>query len=94
MIMLRYVRLPNGDLVMSIILYWAGAHASPNPAVAGVAQSVVAFKATDGAGLIWDYCGTILDAASWPSSEEVGGGWWPSGRAANRSSTAPPGARG
>lgn len=65
-----YVRLPNGDMVMSIIVYWGGKHASPDPAMAPIAQSVVAFKATDGVGLTWEYVGTILDAASWPTSEE------------------------
>ena len=64
------VRLPDGSLVMSIIVYWGGAHANPDPKLAPKATSVVAFRSTDGVGLVWEYAGTILDAASAPSSEE------------------------
>ena len=34
------------------------------------ATSVVAYRATDGLGLSWEYAGSILDAASAPQSEE------------------------
>ena len=60
----------DGVLVMSIIIYWGGAHASPDAAVAHSATSVVAYRATDGVGLTWEYAGIILDAASAPESEE------------------------
>ena len=55
---------------MSIIIYWGAPHASPDPAVARSATSVVAYRAIDGVGLAWEYAGTILDAASAPKSEE------------------------
>lgn len=64
------VRPADGTLVMSIIIYWGSPHASPDPAVARSATSVVAYRATDGVGLVWEYAGTILDAASAPESEE------------------------
>ena len=60
----------DGTLVMSIIIFWGPPHASPDPAVAHSATSVVAYRATDGLGLSWEYAGTILDAASAPQSEE------------------------
>jgi hypothetical protein len=63
-----HVKLANGTLVMSIVVYWGGAHASPNKSVKEVATSVVAFRSND--GYSWDYAGTILDAAGVPTSEE------------------------
>ena len=62
------VRLPDGTLVMSIIIYWGGAHKSPDKRVADTATSVVAYRSAD--GLEWTYSGTILDAASATTSEE------------------------
>ena len=64
------LRLADGTLVMSIIIYWGAPHASPDPAVARSATSVVAYRAIDGVGLAWEYAGTILDAAFAPNSEE------------------------
>lgn len=63
-----YVRLPDGSLVMSIIIWWGGEHANPDPKLASKATSVVAFRSTG--GLIWDYAGTIVDASQTPASEE------------------------
>jgi len=62
------VRLADGTLVMSIIVYWGGAHANPNPKLAAEATSVVAFRSAD--GFEWEYAGTILDAATAHASEE------------------------
>jgi hypothetical protein len=64
-----HVALPDGSLVMSVIVYWGGAHASPNATVRETATSVTAFRSRDG-GYGWDYAGTILDAAGYPQSEE------------------------
>lgn len=63
-----HVKLPDGSLVMSIVVYWGGAHASTNKTVRDVATSVVAFRSHD--GYSWQYAGTILDAAGLPTSEE------------------------
>jgi hypothetical protein len=62
------VRLADGTLLMSIIVYWGGQHANPHPVLAPVATSVIAFRSAD--GLSWHYAGTILDAAAAPDSEE------------------------
>eukprot|EP00928_Gymnodinium_smaydae_P055478 TRINITY_DN39001_c0_g1_i1.p1 TRINITY_DN39001_c0_g1~~TRINITY_DN39001_c0_g1_i1.p1 ORF type:complete len:413 (+),score=45.40 TRINITY_DN39001_c0_g1_i1:40-1239(+) len=62
-----YVRLPDGILVMSVIIWWGGEHANPNPKLRD-ATSVVAFRSDD--GLTWEYSGTIADAAQTPASEE------------------------
>ena len=35
-----HVRLPDGSLLMSAVVYWAGAHASPNETVRATAMSV------------------------------------------------------
>lgn len=64
-----YVRLVDGTLVMSIIVYWGGAHANPTPALAPVATSIVAFRSMDG-GYLWEYASTVVDAAGEPDSEE------------------------
>jgi hypothetical protein len=53
---------------MSIIIWWGGEHANPNPKLAKAATSVVAFRSSD--GLTWDYAGTIVDAAQASESEE------------------------
>ena len=64
-----HVTLPSdGSLVMSVIVYWAGAHASLNATVRETATSVTAFRSRD--GYSWVYAGTILDAAGLPESEE------------------------
>ena len=63
-----HVGLPDGSLVMSVVVYWGGAHASSNRTVRETATSVVAFRSRD--GYSWGYAGTILDAASLPQSEE------------------------
>ena len=55
-------------MVMSIIVYWDGAHASPNATVRETATSVTAFRSRD--GYSWEFAGTILDAAGLPESEE------------------------
>jgi hypothetical protein len=64
-----YVRLPDGTLVMSIIVWWGGSHANPHQKLAEAATSVVAFRSTDD-GFTWDFSGSILDAAQAPNSEE------------------------
>ena len=63
-----HVKLADGSFVMSIVVYWSGSHASPNTNVSQTATSVVAFRSLD--GFIWNYVGTILDAAGVPESEK------------------------
>jgi len=63
-----HVTLADGSLLMSIVVYWGGSHASPNKNVSQTASSVVAFRSLD--GFVWNYTGTILDAAQVPESEE------------------------
>jgi hypothetical protein len=64
-----YVKLPDGTLVMSIIVWWGGAHANPNAKLAAEATSVVAFRSSDD-GYTWQFSGSILDASAAPESEE------------------------
>ena len=64
-----YVTLADGTLVMSIIVWWGGAHANPNRALASKSTSVVAFRSADG-GYTWTFAGSILDASQAPESEE------------------------
>ena len=56
--------------VMSIIVYWGGAHANPNPKLKEVATSVVAFRSSDD-GFTWEYSGSILDAAQVPDRAQA-----------------------
>ena len=63
------VRLSDGTLIMSIIIYWDGKHANPDPILKPYATSIVAYRSTDD-GYTWEYSGTIADAASFPQSEE------------------------
>lgn len=64
-----YVRLPEGTLVMSVIVWWGGAHKNPSPKLALAATSVVAFQSTDD-GYTWNFLSSILDAAAVPKSQE------------------------
>lgn len=64
------VRLNDGTLVISAIVYWGPPRGNPNPKLASEATSVVAFRATDGIGLLWEYAGIIIDAHAASSSEE------------------------
>eukprot|EP00937_MAST-01D_sp_MAST-1D-sp2_P001797 g1797.t1 len=63
-----HVALRGGVRVMTVVVFWGGAHASTNKSVAKMATSVVAFRSSD--GYSWAYAGTVLDAAGVPSSEE------------------------
>ena len=49
-------------MVMSIIVWWGGTHANPNPKLRDAATSIIAFSSTDG-GFVWNYAGIILDAS-------------------------------
>ena len=64
-----YVRLADGTLVMTIVVYWDGKHANPHPQLRIDATSVVAFRSTDD-GYTWEYAGTVADAAAFPQSRE------------------------
>jgi hypothetical protein len=55
------LRLPDGALLLSAIVYWGGA--------ARAATSVVALRSSDG-GVGWAYAGTIADAAAYANSQE------------------------
>ena len=55
------MKLPDGTLVMSVIVWWGGKHANPNPKLRSAATSVVAFRSSD--GFTWDFASSILDAA-------------------------------
>ena len=63
------VRLADGTLVMTAIVYWGGERANPNPKLSPFSTSVVAFRSADD-GFTWDFVGTVLDAAHAPASEE------------------------
>lgn len=51
-----YVRLADGTLVMSIIVYLDGAHANPAPRLKESSTSIVAYRSTDD-GFNWRYAG-------------------------------------
>lgn len=64
-----YVRLADGTLVMTVIIWWGGSHANPNPKLASASTSVVAFRSRDD-GYSWEFSGIVLDASEAPQSEE------------------------
>ena len=63
-----YVRLADGTLVMSAIV-WAKRWANRDPKLAEEATSIVAFRSVND-GLEWTYAGLIVAARDAPSSEE------------------------
>ena len=63
-----YVRLHDGTLVMSVIV-WAKQWANPDPKLEEEATSIVAFRSYND-GLDWTYAGLIVAARDAPSSEE------------------------
>jgi len=64
-----YVQFADGEMVMTIIVWWGKPHSNPHPKLAAKATSIIAFSSKDH-GFTWDYAGKVLDAADVPDSEE------------------------